>query len=220
MKDYDLPLFPLRTVLFPGQALPLHIFEARYRQMIADCMEADATFGVVLIQEGMEVGSLATPYEVGTTAVIEDIERLPDGRMNIVTIGQERFQLRSYDVTGKPYLVGRVSPWPWSDDAPPEAGLKQAVRRRVEQYVGLLSQASETDISLDSIPQNPSELAALAAVVLQIPPEQKQTLLETPSVDELLRELDQLLREENRGLQLVLASTHLRGELDGIFSWN
>ena len=220
MKDYDLPLFPLRTVLFPGQALPLHIFEARYRQMIADCMEADATFGVVLIQEGMEVGSLATPYEVGTTAVIEDIERLPDGRMNIVTIGQERFQLRSYDVTSKPYLVGRVSPWPWSDDAPPEAGLKQAVRRRVEQYVGLLSQASETDISLDSIPQNPSELAALAAVVLQIPPEQKQALLETPSVDELLRELDQMLREENRGLQLVLASTHLRGELDGIFSWN
>ena len=220
MKDYDLPLFPLRTVLFPGQALPLHIFEARYRQMIADCMEADATFGVVLIQEGMEVGSPATPYEVGTTAVIEDIERLPDGRMNIVTIGQERFHLRSYDVTGKPYLVGRVSPWPWSDDAPPEAGLKQAVRRRVEQYVGLLSQASETDISLDSIPQNPSELAALAAVVLQIPPEQKQALLETPSVDELLRELDQLLREENRGLQLVLASTHLRGELDGIFSWN
>ena len=220
MKDYDLPLFPLRTVLFPGQALPLHIFEARYRQMIADCMEADATFGVVLIQEGMEVGSLATPYEVGTTAVIEDIERLSDGRMNIVTIGQERFQLRSYDVTGKPYLVGRVSPWPWSDYAPPEAGLKKAVRRRVEQYVGLLSQASETDISLDSIPQNPSELAALAAVVLQIPPEQKQTLLETPSVDELLRELDQLLREENRGLQLVLASTHLRGELDGIFSWN
>jgi Lon protease-like protein len=220
MKDYDLPLFPLRTVLFPGQALPLHIFEARYRQMITDCMEADATFGVVLIQEGMEVGSLATPYEVGTTAVIEDIERLPDGRMNIVTIGQERFQLRSYDVTSKPYLVGRVSPWPWSDDAPPETGLKQAVRRRVEQYVGLLSQASETDISLDSIPQNPSELAALAAVVLQIPPEQKQALLETPSVDELLRELDQLLREENRGLQLVLASTHLRGELDGIFSWN
>jgi Lon protease-like protein len=220
MKDYDLPLFPLRTVLFPGQALPLHIFEARYRQMIADCMEADATFGVVLIQEGMEVGPLATPYEVGTTAVIEDIERLPDGRMNIVTIGQERFQLRSYDVTSKPYLVGRVSPWPWSDYAPPQAGLKQAVRRRVEQYVGLLSQASETDISLDSIPQNPSELAALAAVILQIPPEQKQALLETPSVDELLRELDQLLREENRGLQLVLASTHLRGELDGIFSWN
>jgi len=220
MKDYDLPLFPLRTVLFPGQALPLHIFEARYRQMIADCMEADATFGVVLIQEGMEVGSLATPYEVGTTAVIEDIERLPDGRMNIVTIGQERFQLRSYDVTSKPYLVGRVSPWPWSDDAPPEVGLKRTVRRRVEQYVGLLSQASETDISLDSIPQNPSELAALAAVVLQIPPEQKQALLETPSVDELLRELDQMLREENRGLQLVLASTHLRGELDGIFSWN
>ena len=220
MKDYNLPLFPLRTVLFPGQALPLHIFEARYRQMITDCMEADATFGVVLIQEGMEVGSLATPYEVGTTAVIEDIERLSDGRMNIVTIGQERFQLRSYDVTSKPYLVGHVSPWPWSDYAPPEAELKQAVRRRVEQYVGLLSQASETDISLDSIPQNPSELAALAAVVLQIPPEQKQTLLETPSVDELLRELDQLLREENRGLQLVLASTHLRGELDGIFSWN
>ncbi len=55
MENYELPLFPLNTVLFPGQTLPLHIFEPRYRQMIADCLQADRTFGVVLIRDGEDL---------------------------------------------------------------------------------------------------------------------------------------------------------------------
>ena len=221
MMDYDeLPLFPLRTVLFPGQALPLHIFEPRYRQMIADCLEGDGTFGVLLIRAGEEIGQPAVPYTVGTTAVIEAVEKLPDGRMNIITLGQERFQLHGYESVSKPYLVGRVSPWPWDDTAPSVAGSKRTVRRLVSRYVDLLAQASETEINLDPIPHDPLDLATLAAVVLQITPEQKQTLLEIPSIGELLGQLDHLLRQENRVLRILLTATPHQSEMAGIFSHN
>jgi Lon protease-like protein len=220
MGSYELPLFPLRTVLFPGQTLPLHIFEPRYRQMILDCIQADRTFGVVLIREGLEVGGPATPYDVGTTAVIEDIEHLADGRMNIVTVGRERFLLQDYDTVNKPYLVGRISPWPWIDEMLTHAELSQAVQRRLMQYAGLFSQISDTDIELDPSPQPPTALAVLAAVILQVPAEQKQALLEIPSMDELLRRLDQMLGQENRELQIMLASSHRQGEMQHRFSQN
>ena len=125
MLEYELPLFPLRTVLFPGQTLPLHIFEPRYRQMVADCMASDRTFGVALIREGAEVGGPAVPYEVGTTAVIQGVDRLDDGRLNIVTIGHERFRLQEVDSSAKPYLVGRVAAYPWQEDGLAEQTLVQ-----------------------------------------------------------------------------------------------
>jgi len=220
MISYELPLFPLRTVLFPGQTLPLHIFEPRYRQMIADCLQADRTFGVVLIQEGSEIGEPAIPYDVGTTATIRDIERLNDGRLNIVTVGQERFRLHDYDSATKPYLVGRVAPWPWRDDPNTQPELSDAVRRRLERYVDLFAQASDTDFQLNLSPQQPTALAVLAAVVVQVSLEQKQVLLEVPSVSELLHNLNQLLHQENRALQIMLSTSHPQGETEHPFSQN
>ena len=107
----DLPLFPLNTVLFPGMVLPLHIFEERYKLMVNRCLEEELPFGVLLIREGREVGEQAVPHEVGTTTVIAGATRLDGGQLNIVTIGHERFRLRSirYD---QPYLVGDAEPWP------------------------------------------------------------------------------------------------------------
>jgi Lon protease-like protein len=220
MENYELPLFPLHTVLFPRQTLPLHIFEPRYRQMIADCLQADRTFGVVLIREGAEVGGPAVPYDVGTTATIQDVERLPDGRMNVITVGHERFLIQDYDAASKPYLVGRVSLWPWGSEGFRETELSQTVQRRLERYVDLFAQVSDSDLDLDLPPQQPATLAVLAAVVMQVPPEKKQAMLETPSFNELLRYLSQLLRKENRTLQLMLASSHLDGKMDHSFSRN
>lgn len=220
MIHYQLPLFPLRTVLFPGQTLPLHIFEPRYRQMIADCLETDRTFGVVLIREGQEVGGSAEPYDVGTTALIQDVERLDDGRMNIVTVGHERFRIEDYDSEDKPYLLGRVAPWPWHDESVAEPGLNQVVQRRLDRYVELFAKAAETDIRLEITAQHPATLAVLAAVVIQVSPEQKQALLEIPSVNELLRHLDQLLRQENQALQIMLASSHPPTKTGHPFSQN
>jgi len=77
----QLRLFPLNTVLFPGAVLNLHVFEERYRRMIAECLDANEAFGVVLIRDGREAGDPdVTPHDVGTTAEISEVTPLPAGR--------------------------------------------------------------------------------------------------------------------------------------------
>ena len=105
----ELPLFPLHSVLCPGIALPLHIFEPRYREMVGHCLETGSPFGVVLIRDGREVGPLAGHIaDVGTTAAIRQAGRYPDGRLDIVTVGEQRFRIVSVDSSAAPYLVGTV----------------------------------------------------------------------------------------------------------------
>src|SRR5260370_10948037 len=106
-----LPLFPLNTVLFPGMALPLHIFEPRYRLMIEECLNTGGAFGIVLISSGREVGEPAVPHSVGTTAHISGVERLPDGRFNIEIIGQQRFHIVSLE-NDQAYLTGTIAEFP------------------------------------------------------------------------------------------------------------
>ena len=89
-----LPLFPLeQVVLFPGMSLPLRIFEERYKVMIGACQVTDQLFGVVLIRTGREVGDPAEPEQTGCTARMVRVDRIPDGRMRILTVGEERFRL-------------------------------------------------------------------------------------------------------------------------------
>ena len=107
-----LPLFPLeQVVLFPGMSLPLHIFEERYKVMIGACQVTDQLFGVLLIKNGSEVGAPAQPERVGCTARMLRIDRLPDGRMTILTIGEQRFRLQGpARVMSEGYLVGDIRP--------------------------------------------------------------------------------------------------------------
>jgi Lon protease-like protein len=103
----ELPLFPLNTVLFPGAALPLHIFEERYTLMIGECVSEGRPFGVLLVRRGSEVGGSAEPFEVGTTAHIEKVERLPEGRLNLACTGGRRFRALEA-LRQEPYILGRV----------------------------------------------------------------------------------------------------------------
>ncbi len=91
----EIPLFPLKTVLLPGNTLTLKIFEPRYIDMIASCMRGDGAFGVVLIHRGEETGSDADIYSVGTTARISDWENRADGLLGITAVGLERFHILS-----------------------------------------------------------------------------------------------------------------------------
>ena len=85
----DLPLFPLQTVLFPGIPFQLHIFEERYKQMVARCLDERVPFGVVLIRKGREaLGPVAQTYPVGCTAQIARVENLPQGRFNLTVVGR------------------------------------------------------------------------------------------------------------------------------------
>ena len=91
----EIPLFPLKTVLLPGNLLGLKIFETRYLDMIAACMREDSVFGVVLIRNGEETSSGVEIYSVGTTAHVSDWENRADGLLGISALGVDRFQVLS-----------------------------------------------------------------------------------------------------------------------------
>jgi ATP-dependent Lon protease len=122
-----LPLFPLPVVLLPGAALPLHIFEERYRLMVGEAARDHSEFGVILVQDG----KLST---AGCTAVVESVvKQYDDGRFDVATTGRRRYQTLSLDQT-KAYLQARVEFFEDEDASPPDAArLKRVVRlgRRV-----------------------------------------------------------------------------------------
>lgn len=196
VETMEMPLFPLNVVLFPGMVLPLHIFEPRYRAMIQHCIDSKSPFGVVLIREGEEVGAAARPHSVGTAARIVRVQKTPDGRMNITTVGTQRFRIESLDES-KPYLVANVRHLPIVNSGTRIAGeLMQQVRPEVLKYVEMLAKASNQKMELQRLPQDPKTLAFVVAIALQVGNDDKQALLELPGIPEMLaRELHLLSRE-------------------------
>ena len=115
-----LPLFPLGTVLLPGASLPLHIFEPRYRQLTIDLVTGSIPgkqFGVVAVREGWSPDDGRDGlHDVGCTASLREVRRLPDGRFDIQTTGDRRFRLVDVDDTTAPYLVANVEWLPDDED--------------------------------------------------------------------------------------------------------
>ncbi|HEY7735942.1 MAG TPA: LON peptidase substrate-binding domain-containing protein [Candidatus Limnocylindrales bacterium] len=105
----EIPLFPLRTVLCPGVALPLHIFEPRYKLMVDRCLEDNSPFGVVYIRDGHEVGAgELSVAAIGSVATIREAGRYPDGRFDLLVVGTGRFAIESVDTDREPYLTATV----------------------------------------------------------------------------------------------------------------
>lgn len=176
--------------------LPLHIFEHRYREMIGRCIEEKSPFGVVLIDEGQEVGSAATPHMVGTAARIVKVEKLDDGRMNITAVGTQRFRVLDLDHS-RSYLSATVRAYPVVNGATQLAAeLAHALRPRVIEYIELLSEASGHKLRLDRLPEEPATLAFLVGISLQIASADKQKLLEKAGVPEMLAHEAHLLSRE------------------------
>ncbi len=212
-----LPLFPLNTVLFPGQLLPLHIFEPRYRQMIGECIQHGRDFGVVLIRSGAEVGETAEPYPVGTTAHIVQVESQADGRMNILCVGTARFRI-AHLLHDKPYLSGQVELWPWEPYREGSADIDW-IRGRLGRYLHLLAEMADSKLDL-SLPDDPAALANIAASALQVELSEKQRLLTTPSISTMLIGIADLLQRELRAWQIVEASRQFSPEEASSFSLN
>jgi Lon protease-like protein len=142
----QIPLFPLHTVLAPGIALPLHIFEERYRIMVRRCLEGSSPFGVVLIREGTDIVRPGAEQSlsiagVGTFAEIREASRYTDGRFDLLAVGTSRFLVREVRTDVEPYLVADVDPYPDEPgDGDPEVAdaLAAKVTRRFVDYLRLL----------------------------------------------------------------------------------
>ncbi len=201
-----LPLFPLNVVLFPGMLLPLHIFEPRYRQMIGECVAAGSPFGVVFIKDGPEIGGAATPHTVGTAAKITSATSLADGRLNIATVGYERFTIQALH-HDQPYLTATVAAFPLAGAGTALAKREaQALAPWLMRYLDVLGEAAATQFERTLLPSNPESLANLVAIVAQIPMEEKQRLLEAPAAVELLSRERALLRREISLMRAMLAN--------------
>lgn len=203
-----LPLFPLHAVLFPGMPLPLYVFEERYRQMMRAVLEQDKQFGVVLIREGKEVGGTATPYQWGTVARVTALQNLPDGTMNLWTVGEQRFRIVQI-IQHEPYMVAQVLLLPDACDECEQRVLPLAHRAtdRLQQYIRLLLGHERGKHFVVELPNNPRVLANTIGVILQVPLAQKQRLLEIDDVAYRL-EAGLLLLEQEIERMLVKATEH------------
>lgn len=199
--------------------LPLHIFETRYKQMIRECLEGEGLFGVVLIRHGSEaLGPLAEPYEIGCTARISEAQPLEEGRMQITAIGERRFKIYSLS-QDLPYLVGQVDYY--SLDMEAQESLEPITRQltsKVRQYVQLLNQVDTIDLNPEELPEDPQELAYLAAILLQMPPQDKQMLLTSQNILEMLKSTNQAYTREIAFLEAII--TRGKDQTQARVSWN
>ena len=172
------PLFPLGIVLLPEEVIPLHIFEDRYKQMIGECLDEDRDFGIVwLSDDGLK--------EIGCTAqVAQLIERMEDGRMNILVRGDTPFRLVRR-IEELPYPAGDIELLD-EDDSEPDPELAGEARERYAELVERLT---------DERP-DPAQLQALGsygmAATIEFALEAKQALLEARSEDERMRMIAEL----------------------------
>jgi hypothetical protein len=196
-----LPLFPLGSVLFPGVVLPLHIFEPRYRKMIADLRELpegeSRQFGVVAIRDGREVGtqSVESVYDVGCAARISALEAHEDGRYSLVTTGVQRFRLLDVDASG-PYLVGEVEFLDETSDERAEMLKTSSTALLLGYQRALAGLRGVRAGAIPELPDDPTVLSYLIAAAMVLDMRDKQRLLATPDTATRLQREQALLRRE------------------------
>jgi uncharacterized protein len=206
----SIPIFALPgVVLLPGTLLPLHIFEARYRAMVADALEGDKTIGMALMKPGWETGGRDPEiFSVGGAGEIVDTERLEDGRYNILLKGQFRYRILR-EATGVPYRkasVEELASLPFRDHTSEDRARRGATR--------LFEQLRE-EMDVPPLPEedlSPERLASEIALRLRYAPPELQALLEIDSVPARFEQLVDRLTEWRR--RLLFLAPFRPAELD------
>jgi uncharacterized protein len=205
-----LPLFPLGSVLYPGLVLPLHIFEQRYRRLVADLLADDEPrqFGVIAIRHGRETGidGVSALYQTGCTAVVRQVERYDDGRYELITVGAQRFRLVALGDQA-PYFRADVEFLPDGPGDEDQCALViPAVQQAFRGYLELLSERGGVQVSPPDLPAEPVLLSYLiaAATVVDLPV--KQAMLEEPDASRRLTAERALLAKETRLLRSLTAA--------------
>jgi Lon protease-like protein len=187
-------------VLVPGLVMPLHIFEPRYRRLVRDLQsqpEGSRRFGVVTIRDGVDIGAAGVKalHRVGTTAEVQDITTLPDGRSALTIVGGTRFELASVDRSAAPYLLGQVNYLPELDGADAEA-LVPRVIKAYRLYRGAISAWTADDDSPRQLSTDPELLSYIIASTTVLDLNERQALLEEETAASRLRRALHLLRRE------------------------
>jgi uncharacterized protein len=209
-----LPLFPLNTVLYPSAPIALHIFEERYRQMIARCLDQSSSFGIVLIRSGSEVRSddpfirqvreqlgesepapanETIPFSTGTAVRITECHRLDDGRYYLNAVGLRRFRVQ-YVAQQEPYLIASVAFLP-EQTSPALPAVAVELRELYAHYWRAVSGATGQEYAVEPLPEDPVELSYALAHRLRVELQRKQRWLEADA-ETRLREIGDAIRGE------------------------
>ena len=203
-----LPIFPLpNVVLFPNVFLPLHIFEPRYREMVADAVSADRMIGVVLLRPGWEKDYEGCPpvYPIGCSGVITHVERLADGRYNIVLRGLERFRILDED-QGRAYRRAIIEPMVESRLGADDRRAIRACRSRLDSMLAPAAEKAGGDPRMPAAMADEDLINALAQY-LDLEPLEKQALLEQRCLRTRAQSLVELLEMKMMALRTPGRST-------------
>ncbi len=183
-----LPLFPLPVVLFPGAPMPLHIFEPRYRSMVARCLEYDKRFGLLYHDSDERGPFLNERGRVGTVAFIERFQLLPDGRSLILARGKDRFEIRDGIEQRELYYEAEIQPYP--DATRPLPGAIRTVRERtLELFQAVVQRLDDAPGEIPAFDLD-RDLSFQLAPTVQIDARWQQSLLELRQECHRLERLD------------------------------
>jgi len=188
VKTLKIPLFPLNAVLFPGGALPLRIFEPRYLDMVSECMKSETGIGVVLIAEGQEAGTAATPCDVGTLSTISYWHKRNDGMLGITLTGEQRFRVLSLEQLPNQLTVAEVELL--ADFNEPETENNERLVKLLKQIIAQLEPPYTT------MAKNYESLEWVSARLIELLPlelHEKQKMLNMKDVDARINYLHPLL---------------------------
>jgi Lon protease-like protein len=202
-----MPMFPLNTVLFPGVATPLHVFEDRYRALVHHLLReddpAERVFGVTAIREGYEVGErgVQSLHTTGTVMQLTEVEAYEDGRFDIEVVGRQRMRLHDLESSGA-YPVGVVDLLEERDAEDAEVEAERTLAT-FETYRARLGELRGAPVLSGDLPRDPTYLSwALATTCLLTLPE-RQSLLEAPDAAIRLALLRRSLVRELRAMKAV-----------------
>jgi Lon protease-like protein len=202
-SEFLLPLFPLpNLVFFPETRLPLHVFEPRYRQLVADVIARDQRFGIVLLRPGWETDYFGAPpvYACGTMGRIEQTVPLDDGRYNILVTGEMRFRIVS-EVSREPYRTARVVAHPQIDGDPTAAYAQRTwLSDLSQQYLRYLpEQGGVPEIQSAGL----EALTNALIMSLNLDIAEKQRLLETDDVTARAEDVGTEIQHRIESLQFL-----------------
>lgn len=194
------PMFPLGSVLLPGELLPLHIFEPRYQEMLAECMAMeDPSFGVVLIARGHEAGGGDVRHDVAVRAHIVEHREIGDGRHLVECVAGERIRVDAW-LEDDPYPRADTRPWPDEDDAPPSEATFDQLRGKITDLYRLVSSLAEaegshppTDPVFSDLPADPGERLFMLAAQIPMGQSDRQDVLEAPGASARLHAISEAI---------------------------
>lgn len=199
-----LPIFPLNTVLMPHQLMPLHIFENRYRRLMADLLalpESEQRFGIVSIVKGSETNEdFPQLAEIGTIAVLRKTTSNPDGTFEITVIGGERFDIKSISVSKAPYLIGEVRTRKETPTNFDRATITLAQEKCID-FMMMID--ADNDNASRALPDEPSALSFLIAGLLPLTSIEQQGLLNIDDANLRLKAVMKIINRETILMQEI-----------------